>query len=68
MVVALLAVLKAGAAYVPLDHTDPRLTDMLADARVPVLLTQKHLAGLLPPGGWTLVCADAEWRSIAGGP
>ncbi|MGE0472117.1 MAG: amino acid adenylation domain-containing protein [Nitrospirales bacterium] len=45
MVVALYASLKAGAAYVPIDPTypDDRVTFMLQDAQVPVLLTQAHL-------------------------
>src|SRR6185503_2506415 len=45
MVVALLGILKAGGAYVPLDPEYPpeRLTFMLEDARVKVLLTQGGL-------------------------
>ncbi|MEL6553018.1 MAG: amino acid adenylation domain-containing protein [Cyanobacteria bacterium J06621_11] len=45
MIIALLAVLKAGGVYLPLDPTYPaeRLTYMLADAQVPVLLTQSEL-------------------------
>ncbi|HET7233234.1 MAG TPA: amino acid adenylation domain-containing protein [Longimicrobium sp.] len=50
MVVALLAILKAGGAYVPLDPAYPaaRLSYMLGDARVPVLLTQQRLRGRIP--------------------
>lgn len=46
LVVALLGVLKAGAAYVPLDPTYPSvlLSFMLADCRADILLTQEHLA------------------------
>ncbi len=54
MVVGLLAILKAGGAYVPLDPAYPqeRLTFMLADAHVSVLLTQSSLgARLQPPAG-----------------
>lgn len=49
MVVGLLAVLKAGAAYVPLDPEYPadRLAYMLRDCRPTVLLTQQSLAGML---------------------
>jgi len=45
MVVALLSVLKAGAAYVPLDPAYPkeRLVFMLKDAQAPVLLTRSSL-------------------------
>jgi polyketide synthase PksN len=46
LVVTLLAVLRAGAAYVPLDPVDPaaRISYMLADADVAVLVTQASLA------------------------
>src|SRR2546429_1293221 len=46
MVVGLLGILKAGGAYVPLDPAYPqeRLAFMLADAQVPVLLTQQSLS------------------------
>ena len=45
MVVALLAVLKAGAAYVPLDPTYPaeRLSFMAADARLRVVITRSDV-------------------------
>jgi len=50
MVVAILAVLKAGGAYLPLDPEYPqeRLSFMLADSGAQVLLTQEHLTALLP--------------------
>ena len=43
MIIGLLAILKAGGVYVPLDPDYPkeRLTYMLEDARVPVLLTTR---------------------------
>jgi len=46
MIVAILATLKAGAAYVPLDAEYPReqLDYMVADTRARVILTQKALA------------------------
>jgi amino acid adenylation domain-containing protein len=49
LVIALLAVLKAGGAYVPLDPNYPqeRLTFLLSDAQVPVVLTQTHLHDLM---------------------
>jgi amino acid adenylation domain-containing protein len=50
MVVAMLAILKAGAAYVPLDPTYPaeRLGFMLRDTKVPALISQKRWLSVLP--------------------
>ncbi|MEM9978615.1 MAG: amino acid adenylation domain-containing protein, partial [Cyanobacteria bacterium P01_D01_bin.2] len=46
MIIAMLAVLKAGGAYLPLDPTYPpeRLDYMLSDAQVSVLLTQSQFS------------------------
>ena len=50
MIVALLGVLKAGGAYLPLDPAFPqeRLAWMVEDAGARVLVTQAHLATALP--------------------
>ena len=50
LIVALLAVLKAGAAYVPLDPALPaaRLNFIMQDTQTSLLLTQSHLRGRLP--------------------
>lgn len=50
LVIALLAVLKAGGAYLPLDPAYPtdRLSFMLTDAQASVILTQFHLQDRLP--------------------
>ncbi|TDY89189.1 UNVERIFIED_ORG: amino acid adenylation domain-containing protein [Herbaspirillum seropedicae] len=50
MVVALLAILKTGAAYVPLDPDYPpqRLHYMMQDSGIRLLLTQRHLLAGLP--------------------
>ena len=71
MVVAILGVLKAGGAYLPLDPAYPRerLAFMLADSRVPVLVAQGSLADLLEPAGATrvlLIDGDGERERIAG--
>ncbi|MFJ3793115.1 amino acid adenylation domain-containing protein [Kitasatospora sp. NPDC090091] len=60
LVVALLAVLKAGGAFVPLDPEFPpeRLAFMLADSGLPVLLTQRPVADRLPATGAELLCLD----------
>ncbi len=49
-VVALLAILKAGAAFLPLDPSYPpeRLAFMLTDSRAPLLLTHSSLLPALP--------------------
>jgi amino acid adenylation domain-containing protein/non-ribosomal peptide synthase protein (TIGR01720 family) len=62
LVVALLAVLKAGSAYLPLDPDYPadRLTLMIADAGLAVVVTESGLAGLLPPGSAPAVWVDTE--------
>ncbi len=70
MVVALLGVLKAGGAYLPLDPEYPRerLGFMLEDARVPVLLTQERLAASLPEHGARAVRLDADWGRVSAEP
>ncbi|GAC1398979.1 MAG: hypothetical protein NVSMB49_08130 [Ktedonobacteraceae bacterium] len=67
MVVALLAVLKAGGAFVPLDPTSPqeRMAFMLQDSQVAVLLTQQHLIDRLPKHTIQVICLDTDWQIIA---
>jgi len=60
---AVLAALKAGGAYLPLDPANPpeRLRLMVEDAGAPVVLTQHSLAGLLQPApGLTILELDAQ--------
>jgi len=70
MVVAVLATLKAGAAYLPLDPNYPieRLAFMLQDAGASVLLTTgTHASGVLSmPEACvpTTLCLDSDWQEI----
>jgi amino acid adenylation domain-containing protein len=67
MVIAILATLKAGGAYVPLDPTYPRdrLSGMVEDAQVKVLLTQQQLLSDVSETHACVVCLDREWDLIA---
>jgi amino acid adenylation domain-containing protein len=67
MVVAILAIVKAGAAYVPLDSTYPsgRLAFMLGDSNPAFVLTQESLRPAIPRCDAELVCVDTERDAIA---
>jgi amino acid adenylation domain-containing protein len=64
MVIGILGILKAGAAYVPMDSAYPpdRLAFMLSDSGAKLLLTHGSLLGKLPPHGAQVVCLDEfDW-------
>nr|WP_279636042.1 non-ribosomal peptide synthase/polyketide synthase [Corallococcus terminator] len=67
MVVALLGVLKAGAAYVPLDATYPkeRLAYMLEGTGAPVVVTQAGLEDVLPEYTGQRVRLDTDASLLA---
>ena len=67
MVIGLLGILKAGGAYVPLDPKYPsdRLSFILDDTQVKVLLTQQRLIDRLPPNQAKLVCLDTDAEDIS---
>ncbi|GHF24625.1 hypothetical protein GCM10010218_01480 [Streptomyces mashuensis] len=70
MAVGLLGILKAGAAYVPLDPSFPadRLTYMLADSGARLVVTQGDARDRLPETGATLVDLDADHAALAAQP
>src|SRR6185312_1862032 len=74
MVIGLLGILKAGAAYLPLDPHYPaeRLSFMLSYASAAVLVTQGPVLAQLGSAGAAvpaaLVRLDADWPAIARAP
>ncbi len=66
MLVALLGVLKSGAAYVPLDPAYPadRIAYVLSDAKSPILVTQQSLLDSLDEMPAKVVCIDRDSQSI----
>ena len=66
-IVAVLGVLKAGGAYLPLDpdHPAERLVGMLRDSGATMLVTEQHLRGRLPGCPSLVVALDALVQSPA---
>jgi amino acid adenylation domain-containing protein len=65
-VIAMLAVLKAGGAYIPLDpsYPDDRMAVILEDAHPAVLLTQQRLAARLSSFSGPVIFLDAfDWAT-----
>jgi amino acid adenylation domain-containing protein len=66
LIVALLAVLKSGAAYVPLDpdYPEDRLGFMLTDARIDLLITHTDLTSKFSRSGLTMLLVDQTSNEI----
>jgi amino acid adenylation domain-containing protein len=66
LLVSMLAVLKTGAAYVPIDPTYPpeRQEFMLKDTHAPVLVTQNRFLGVADPHGAAVICVDRDRARI----
>ena len=66
LVVGLLAVLKAGGAYIPVDTTYPkeRQAFMAEDSRAPVFLTHECVARELAAHESRIIALDKDWPSI----
>ena len=67
MIVGLLAVHKAGGGYVPLDPGYPRdrLSYMVEDSKMPVLLTDRALREELSLPAKHIICVDEEATALA---
>ena len=63
MLVGLLAVLKAGGAYLPLNPEYPleRVGFMIEDSQTRVVLTQNYLLHRLPDTATRTICLDADY-------
>ncbi len=66
LIIALLAILKAGSAYLPLDLSYPtaRLGYMLNQAQAPLLLTQTRYQATLPKTDARVICLDEIGRQL----
>ncbi|KAL0031995.1 hypothetical protein WJX79_011002 [Trebouxia sp. C0005] len=62
LIVAVMAVLKAGGAYLPMDphYPEQRLAYMVKDAKAPVLLTHQGLRRKLPEGDLDMQIVDVD--------
>jgi len=70
MIVGVLGILKAGAAYVPLDPTYPeeRLSFIVNDADLPLVLTQDRWLETLKRHPIEAIAIDSRWNEIAKSP
>lgn len=66
LLVTLIAIMRTGAAYVPLDPAYPvdRLSYMLEDAAIEYVITQSFMTQDLPDLPLQLICLDQEWEFI----
>lgn len=67
MVVSILGILKAGAAYIPIDVSYPqsRIDYMIRDSGVKVLITQESLVNLLPQNVSGIILIDKDREEIS---
>jgi amino acid adenylation domain-containing protein len=65
-VIAMLACLKAGLPYLPLEPAHPvaKTAAILADAAPAIVLTQTELADRLPEGGAQVICLDTQAEAL----
>ena len=63
-VIAILGILKAGGAYLPLDPQYPieRLSFMIADSDIQILITKNEILNKLPENNARLVFLDESWE------
>ncbi len=66
-IAAMVAILKAGGVYVPLDPSYPaeRLRFMVEDAGITVVLSEANWVGELQTAATTVICLQQAWDAIA---
>ncbi|SFU28895.1 amino acid adenylation domain-containing protein/thioester reductase domain-containing protein [Clostridium sp. DSM 8431] len=67
MIVSILAVLKSGAAYVPIDpyYPDERINIIIEDSKAPIVITEdKYLNRLNSDNNTRIICVDREKYNI----
>jgi amino acid adenylation domain-containing protein len=67
-IVTMLAILKAGGVYVPLDPDYPadRLRFMVEDTSLPVVVTERALTALVGSATARAIVLDGDWPSMSG--
>ena len=67
LAIGALGILKAGAAYLPLDPADPanRVSMALEDSDCKLVVTQKCLTDRLPAGDWQTIILDEDDARIS---
>ena len=68
MILGMLAVLKAGGVYVPLDPAYPaeRLVFLLNEVEASLILTVAEAASRFPPTAAKVICLNRDWSLIDG--
>jgi amino acid adenylation domain-containing protein len=68
LVVGIMAILKAGGGYIPMDpgYPDQRLQAILWEASPSVLLTQAGYLSRFPAYDGHILCIDRDWELVAG--
>ena len=66
-VVSMLAILKTGASYIPVDQSYPaaRLSYLIEDSRAEALLCHRAFAARLPNIQTNVISLDVDWPSVA---
>jgi amino acid adenylation domain-containing protein len=65
-VIALLAVLKIGGCYIPLDpeYPEERIRHIITDSSIRIILTQEKMTNKIPENNGLMICLDTDWKNI----